>query len=245
MSFAPATHESDVRARLGREHRLDTQKTVLDARQRLTSTSGTKAAFDFELLDEYAQSRLGSALAVTALLVILAALLCVWVPPVAAAVWAGLVIAANLGVALLSRQFRIANHAKFNAGKWTARFVVAESVYGLAWSTLALMPFLAGGENLSVLLFAMVLVCVAANAVSTRTLPGATLVSTIPAAFAVCAHLVLSGGTLNYTLAVVVLGGEIFFVYLARQLHTSVLETVMHQAEKDALINELEEARNM
>jgi two-component system cell cycle sensor histidine kinase PleC len=43
----------------------------------------------------------------------------------------------------------------------------------------------------------------------------------------------------------VVVGGEIFFVYLAGQLHRSELETITHQSEKDSLINELEEARNM
>ena len=41
------------------------------------------------------------------------------------------------------------------------------------------------------------------------------------------------------------IGAEIFFVYLARQMHGSKLEEIMHQAEKDQLINELEEAREM
>jgi two-component system cell cycle sensor histidine kinase PleC len=39
--------------------------------------------------------------------------------------------------------------------------------------------------------------------------------------------------------------GEVFFVYLARQMHGTELETISHQAEKDALIGELEEARHM
>src|SRR5690606_32584870 len=43
----------------------------------------------------------------------------------------------------------------------------------------------------------------------------------------------------------VVLCGEVFFVYLARQLRGTVLETISHQAEKDTLISELEEARHM
>jgi two-component system, cell cycle sensor histidine kinase PleC len=55
----------------------------------------------------------------------------------------------------------------------------------------------------------------------------------------------VTGGLINYALAAVVVAAEIFFVFLARQLHRSELETVMHQAEKDALINELEEAREM
>ncbi|MEO8757355.1 MAG: HAMP domain-containing sensor histidine kinase, partial [Devosia sp.] len=47
------------------------------------------------------------------------------------------------------------------------------------------------------------------------------------------------------SLAAVTIGAEIFFVYLARQLHGSKFEEIMHQTEKDQLINELEEARTM
>jgi two-component system, cell cycle sensor histidine kinase PleC len=245
MPLAPATDAADVRAQMGREVRRNAQKTVLDARQRLTSTTGTRASYDLELLDEYAGSRLSGALAMPALLLILAVLLSLWVPPLAASAWAGLVIAANFAVVLICRRFKRADLSKTNARQWNTSFVAAETVYGISWSLLSLFTLVSGGQNLAVLMFAMVLVCIAANSVSTRTLPPATLVSTLPATLTVGANLVLTGGTLNYTLAAVVIGGEIFFVYLARQLHRSELETVVHRAEKDALINELEEARNM
>ena len=44
-------HE-DVRAPLGREARRNMQRAVFDARQRLTSSSGTRASFDYELLED-------------------------------------------------------------------------------------------------------------------------------------------------------------------------------------------------
>ena len=50
-------------------------------------------------------------------------------------------------------------------------------------------------------------------------------------------NLVVLGGTLNWSLAAVTIGAEIFFVYLARQMHGSKIEEIMHQAEKDQLIN--------
>jgi len=245
MPFVPSKDEADVRAQMGRELRRNSQKTVFDARQRLTSSSGTRASFDFELLDEYAGSRLSGVLAVPVLLVILALFSSLWVPPVAAALWAGLAIAANAGVLLVCRRFKRSNGVPFNAERWTANFVAAETVYGICWSLLSLFSLTSAGQNLEVVMFAMVLVGIAANAVSTRTLPAATLVSTLPATLTVSIDLVVAGGLLNYSLAAVTLGGEIFFVYLARQLHASELEGVAHQAEKDALINELEEARNM
>lgn len=241
-----AANDGDVRSLMGREPRRSSQKTVFDARQRLTSTSGTRASFDFELLDEYANSRLSGTLALPAVLLILALFASLWAPVLAATAWAALVIAANTLVVVMCRHFKRSERQKFNAAQWTARFIAAETAYGVSWALLPLFTLTTHyTQNISVAMFAMVLVGVAANAVSTRTLPAATLMSTLPAALTVSINLVVSGGTLNYALAAVTLGGEIFFVYLARQLHASELETVKHQAEKDALIYELEEARHM
>ena len=245
MPFESAKEAADIRAPMGREPRRSAQKTVSEARQRLTSSTGTRAAFDFELMDEYAGLRLSSALAVPVLLLILAFFASLFVAPFAAALWAGLVIAANSTVALTCRRFKHTDRSKFNAAQWTTSFVVAETVHGIAWSMLALFALLASGQNISVVMFALVLIGVAVNAVSTRTLPPATFVSTLPPALTVSGTLLVAGGTLNYSLAAITVAGEVFFLYLARQLHRSELETVMHQAEKDALIFELEEARTM
>src|SRR5690606_35011600 len=163
----------DVRARMGREPRRNSQKTVFEARQRLTSVSGTRASFDLELLDEYAGSRLSGALALPALLLILALFVSLWVPVLAAALWPGIV--------LLCRRFKRADHRQLNASQWTMSFIIAETIYGITWSLLSLFTLTSDAQNLPVAMFAMVLVCIAANAISTRTLPGATLVSTLPA----------------------------------------------------------------
>ncbi|MCF1741802.1 sensor histidine kinase [Paradevosia shaoguanensis] len=245
MPFDPATSETDVRSMMGRGPRRTAQKAVFEARQRLTSSSGTLASYDYKLLADYAASRVSGALTMPVLLVILALFSSLWVPPLAAAAWAGAVIAAHFAVVFVCRRFIAADKEKFDAQRTTASFVAAETGYGIAWALVALFTLTGGGQNLAVALFAMVLVGAATNAVATRTLPAATLVSTLPAVLTVSINLVVLGGTLNYALAAVAVGGEFFFVYLARQLHGSELETVAHQAEKDALITELEEARQM
>ncbi|MDR3472815.1 MAG: HAMP domain-containing sensor histidine kinase [Devosia sp.] len=217
-----------------------------DARQRLTSSSGTRSSFDFELLDEYAGSRLSGMLAVPLLLIILSLFSSLWVPALAASAWVVLAIAANSGVIFICQRFkRTATREKFNAPQWTATFIAGETVYGICWSLISLFSLTGGGQNLAVAMFAMVLVGIASNAISTRTLPAATLVSTLPATLTVSINLIVSGGLLNYSLAALTVGGEIFFLFLARQLHASELASVAHQAEKDALITELEEARHM
>ena len=61
MPSQPADIDADVRSLMGRDSKRTANKTVLDARQRLTSSSGTRASYDFELMHDYAGSRLASA----------------------------------------------------------------------------------------------------------------------------------------------------------------------------------------
>lgn len=229
----------------GQDGKRSAQKTVRDARQRLTSSSGTRADFDFELMHDYADARIAAALPMAAIVGILAIVASFWVPVGFTALWAGLVTASLLIVVVTARRFKSIEPVKFNAARWTTNFVLAESIGGLALSLLALFTFVTDPEAMGPVMFAMVLVSIAANAVATHTLPPATLMSTLPVTATVSVALLALGGTLNYTLAAVAVCGEVFFLFVARQLHTSELETISHQAEKDTLIFELEEARNM
>ncbi|WEK02732.1 MAG: HAMP domain-containing sensor histidine kinase [Candidatus Devosia phytovorans] len=242
---SPPVATDDVRSQMGRDSKRAAQKTVLDARQRLTSSSGTRADYDFELMRDYAQARLNAALPIAAIVSILSIVASFWVPVVFTTLWAGMVILSLVIVALLAHRFRTSEPSKFNARQWTASFVAGETIHGLTWSTLALFTLVADVTALVPVMFAMVLVSIAANAVSTNALPSATVVSTAPVMLTVSGTLLALGGTLNYTLGAVVILGEVFFVYLARQMHATNLETISHQSEKDALIGELEEARQM
>src|SRR3982751_452723 len=103
MPLEPA-HQADVRSQMGRDLRRNAQRTVFDARQRLTSSSGTRASFDFELLDDYAASRNSSLLVPTGPFCLSAFLASFWGQPLVAAGWAGIVAAANVTVVLAARR---------------------------------------------------------------------------------------------------------------------------------------------
>src|SRR3954467_6951427 len=105
MSPHPAVTD-DVRSLMGRDGKRAAQKTVLDARQRLTSSSGTRADFDFELMHDYAQSRINAALPMAAIVVLLSVVSSLWVPVVFTSLWAGLVILSLLIVILMARRFK-------------------------------------------------------------------------------------------------------------------------------------------
>ena len=173
MPAKPAMHDSDVRAHMGRELKRNSQKAVEDARQRLTSSSGTRSAFDFELIDEYANSRLSSVLAVPALVLILAVFASLWVSPFAAAGWAALVIAHQLGrrPALPALQARRPGQVQRRPLDHHLRRR-RDACYGVAWALLTVFSFIGDDTAaLQVAMFAMGLVGIASNAVTTRTLP--------------------------------------------------------------------------
>src|SRR3981189_78198 len=58
-----------------------------EARDRLTSTSGTRPAFDRELLRQYAQTRMSASYVVMLLVVATGLLFGFWMQPVPAAAW--------------------------------------------------------------------------------------------------------------------------------------------------------------
>jgi len=246
MSWKTAAQPADVRAQMGRDVKRGSQRTVDDARQKLTSATGTRASFDYELLEDYATSRITGLVALSALVLIVALFAGLWISPLYTAIWGIATIGSNAAVVVLCRRFLKSDPTSFNAQRWSRKFMLAEAVHGTAWALVALAPVV-GNQSvaLNVAMFAMVLVGVASNSVSSRSLPAATLMSTLPAAASVTLMLVIGGGPLNWALAAITAGAEIFFFFLAKQLYASSLEAIEHQAEKDQLIVELEEAREM
>src|SRR5580700_11406269 len=68
-------------------NRRAASQRVREARDRLTSTSGTRPAFDRELLRQYAQTRLSASYVVMLLVVASGLLFGFWMQPLSAAAW--------------------------------------------------------------------------------------------------------------------------------------------------------------
>lgn len=245
MAPKPAPSGSDSEFVDRRSSRRSAHRAVYDARQKLTSISGTRLSYDYELMRGYAESRRSTWYAMPLMLAILALIASLWVPVAISAGWAVLVFVINTAVVLLCKWFLKKSETKRDPQKWIAVFVTSEILYGVVWSTLALFPLFTDSPNLNVVMFAMVLMGVAANAFAARSLPNASIASTLPMTVTVSAHLLSQGGILNYSLAAVTIGGAIFFLTLAKQLYQSELGSFKYRAEKDALIFELKEAQAM
>ncbi len=225
------------------KHTRDAHRTVFDARQRLTSTTGTRASYDYDMLEAYAKSRTSSALWISILLVMMGVFAGFWVPTLAALIWTSLVVMSNLVVVLICHRFLKGANKKTTVRRWTANFVAGETVYGITWSMLALLTLTVDGNELAVVIFAILLMGLGANAMASRALPMATLMTTLPATLTVSISLIMFSGPLYIGLAVVALVAQVFVSLFLQRLQKIELASLAHQSDRDALILDLEDAR--
>src|SRR6476661_3959422 len=74
-----------------KRRRLAAQR-VREARDRLTSTSGTRPAFDYELLRQYAQNRISASLVILLLVTTVGFMSSVWTGALGAGAWTAAVL---------------------------------------------------------------------------------------------------------------------------------------------------------
>src|SRR5882762_2769005 len=80
---------------------------VRDARDRLISSSGTRPAFDYELLRQYAQNRLSASLVILLLVGTVGFLSSLWTGAVTAGAWTTAVLVIHAVMVSTCRRFQI------------------------------------------------------------------------------------------------------------------------------------------
>ena len=229
------TESSPVRRRLAAQY-------VRDARDRLTSTSGTRPAFDFELLRQYAQNRLSASLVILLLVATIGFLSSLWTGAVAAGAWTASVLVIHAVIIAKCRQFLELPMAAVDAKSWRFRFILLDLFYGLAWMFILIHPVGADESSGTFMLFVMLLV-VAVSSMLASSLPIAAFAATFPVTAAIALNFVLIGSLRNYILALMAVTAQGYFAMLAYRLYSTTLATIEARAEKDALIGELEQAK--
>ena len=233
--LAVPSESSPVRRRLAAQY-------VRDARDRLTSTTGTRPFFDLELLRQYAQTRLSASLVILLLVGTVGFLSSLWTGATAAGAWTIAVLIIHFVITRTCRQF-LAEHPNETAThKWRLRFIMLDLFYGLAWMFILIHPVGTDESSSTFMLFVMLLV-VAVSSMLASSLPMAVYAATIPVTFAIALDFALQGTLRDYILAAMAITAECYFALLAYRLHSTTLATLMARAEKDALIGELEQAK--
>jgi len=216
---------------------------VREARDRLTSTSGTRPAFDDELLRQYAQTRTSASLVISLLVVATGILSALWVKPLAAAIWTLCVLAIHFIVIGTCRRYGKDPVPATEIRKWRMRFIVLETFYGLAWMLLLILPSSTDASTSSTFMLFIMLLVVAVSSMISSSLPIAAFAATVPMTSAVALDFALRGSFDGYVLAAMAITSEAYFALLSHRLHSNTLATLQARAEKETAIVELEHAK--
>ena len=236
---APDTPTAPTAPRVAR--RGTTAQRIRETRDRLTSTTGTRPAFDYELLRQFAQNRISASLAVMLLIATVGFLSGVWTNAATAGVWTASVLVIHGVIAWQCRKFLAEPQSAANARSWRLRFVVLDLVFGGAWMFSVLNVVSGQAEAGTFMLFIMLLV-IALSSMLASSLPLAVFATTVPVTTAVVVTFLIKGDIHSYVLVAMAITSQAYFALLAQRLYTTTLATLEARAEKDALIGELEQA---
>src|SRR5260370_5400876 len=218
-------------------------RRVREARDRLTSTSRTRPAFDRELLRKYDRPRLSASYVVMLLVAATGLLFGFLTEPISAAAWTCGMFCIHVVIIRNCSRF-LAEPPRLTATPtWRTRFVLLDLLYGLCWMAILIHPASPGASN-TLMMFLMLLV-IAVSSMLAASLPVAALAATVPVTSAIVLNFLLSGSFDHYVLAFLALAAEGYFALLAHRLHSTSLATLEARAEKDALIGELEQAKSI
>ena len=217
---------------------------VREARDRLTSTSGTRPVFDYELLRQFAQNRLSGSLVILLLIVTIGVLSSLWTQVLTAGIWTAGALLIHLVIIRTCRQFLNEPPGTANLRSWRLRFIMLDLFFGMAWTFILIHPLGVDEQSGMFMLFVMLLV-VAISSMLASSLPVAVLALTLPVTIAIALDFVLKGTLHDYILAVMALTAEGYFSLLAYRLYSTTLATLEARAEKDALIGELEQSKSI
>jgi two-component system cell cycle sensor histidine kinase PleC len=238
------SNASDAREGAAAKRRRAAAQRVRDARDRLTSTSGTSPAFDYELLRMFAQNRLSASLVVLLLVATVGFLSSLWTGAAVAGVWTAAVLLIHAVMVTKCRQFLATPPFEVKVKAWRIRFVLLDLFFGLAWMFNLVQPVGVSENTGTFMLFVMLLVVAVASMLA-FSLPIAVFAATVPVTGAVAINFALKGNLHDYILAIMAVTAQGYFLLLAHRLYSSALQTLQARAEKDMLIGELEQAKTI
>ena len=224
-----------------KRRRLAAQR-VREARDRLTSTTGTRPAFDYELLRQYAQNRLSASLVILLLVGSVGILSSLWTGALMAGVWTASILIIHAVFITKCSQFLMETPGKADIRAWRVRFIMLDLFFGLAWMFLLLRYVGTDAASDTFMLFVMLLV-VAVSSMLASSLPIAVIAATMPVTFAIALNFLIGGTMREYILAAMAITAQGYFFLLAHRLYNTTVATLEARAEKDALIGELEQAK--
>jgi two-component system cell cycle sensor histidine kinase PleC len=215
---------------------------VREARDRLTSTTGTRPYFDTELLRLFAQNRLSASLVILLLVGVVGFLSSLWVGAITAGTWTSSVLVIHAIIITKCRQFLAEPQSSVDHRAWRMRFMMLDLFWGLAWMFILIHP-VGVEENTGTFMMFIMLLVVALSSTLSASVPMAMIAATAPVTAAVALDFAFRGTLGDYILAILAITAQCYFTLLTYRLYSTQLATLEARAEKDALIGELETSK--
>src|SRR5687768_11539983 len=225
-----------------KQRRRIAAQRVREARDRLTSTTGTRPAFDYELLRQYAQNRLSASLVILLLVGTIGSLSSLWTGAMAAGLWTAAILIVHAVFINQCSQFLQETPGKANIRRWRLRFITLDLLFGLAWMFL-LLGYVGSDESSRTFMLFVMLLVVAVSSMLASSVPIAVFAATTPVTAAIAVNFLLGGTMREWILAAMAVTTQGYFFLLAHRLYTTTLATLEARAEKDALFGELEQSK--
>ncbi|MEZ5839479.1 MAG: HAMP domain-containing sensor histidine kinase [Hyphomicrobiales bacterium] len=226
------------------ERRREVSRTIKDVREQLTSETGTRPQFDYELMLMYAKNRQGASFAMPVFAIIVAGALSVSGDQVAAGAWLMATLITHALVLYLCSRFERTADANTRLRGWRTRFALAEFLHGISWAgAMMAAPHADGPAALEIFEFGTMLVIIAVSTMLASNLPVAVVAATTPLTAILALHFGIRGDSLYLAMAIMAVGAQMFFLVLAGRMQKTTLTMLEYRAEKDSLIGELEQAK--
>src|SRR6202795_1181259 len=139
-------------------NRRAASQRVREARDRLTSTSGTRPAFDRELLRQYAQTRVSASYVVMLLVVATGLFFGFWMDPISAAGGPCGMLCIHAAIIRNCSRFLAEPPSLTATRTWRTRFVLLDLLYGLCWTVILIHPASPDAVSNTLMMFLMLLV---------------------------------------------------------------------------------------
>ncbi len=214
---------------------------IREAREKLTTAS--ERAYAPDLLRMFAQSHKSATPFLCLMVMAIGLTALVWVAAPLVLVWTSL---ASMAMALLygfAVAFLGSRPRDASAGIWRLKFIFAETLYGIAWALIVVLLLRSHDPNARTFVLVVLLLVAAMTAMIASSIPYAVAGGLAPVTIAIIYALGPTTRLDNLALCLLCVGALIYFVVLANRLHSTSIDGQFFQAEKDALIAELEQAK--
>jgi two-component system cell cycle sensor histidine kinase PleC len=224
------------------------RRRAMTLKLRQTRQSLTTSSVDFtgqynSLARLFANSVAGATPAMALVALAVGAVACYWVPASRVMAW-GTLLAASLAVRYgLALAFLDTPEPERAIASWRRKFIVAETFAGGGWALLVTLLLEAPDANARTFLLVVLLLVAGMTAMVASAIPFAVAGGLLPMAMAIVYVIGPTTREQALLLSALCVGILAYFVILANRLHRTSLAGLSFQAEKDALIAELEQAK--